>query len=334
MKRLLTSLLLIVGLASVGHAQVAPSVLWSAPTPGLLQNNLNAVAWSPTDDGLAVGSSDRWFRLRVASTGALLYSILEPKNSGGPGDIIFSHDGQLIGVRNQSSGLSIRVQRMIDGLFVGNIVATVDENGLIVLAPDSMLVATTGGSLADWDFSELTFFQQTGSGYQKVTTAFNLSPDGLLQASSTKGMTTIRRTSDGQVLKLVRGGAPAKFSHDSSLLATWNTTPNVILIWKTDTWALQQRLVSPNPEEGVGGLRFTLDDQRLVATGYSPFLDGAGLWQQTGFIRFWSVASGAALVTYDQQTDLAVTSPVAFSPDGSEFAYGLYDGTVAVAQTP
>ena len=333
LKSLVPCLLVIAGLAAVGHAQGAPSVIWSAPTPGLLANNLNAVAWSPTDDGLAVGSSDRWFRLRVASTGDLLYSVLEPKNSGGPGDILFSHDGQLIGVRNQSSGLAIRVQRMIDGVFVGNIVATVDASGLITLAPDSMLVATTGGSLAGWDFSELTFFQQTGSGYQKVTTAFNLSPDGLLQAASTKGLTTVRRTSDGAVLKIVRGGAPAKFSHDSSLLATWSTAPNAILVWKTGTWTLQQRLVSPNPDDGVGGLRFTLDDQRLVSTGYSPYLV-AGLWEQKGFIRFWSMATGVALVTYDQQTDLAVTSPVAFSPNGAQFAYGLYDGTVAVAQTP
>jgi len=36
----------------------------------------------------------------------------------------------------------------------------------------------------------------------------------------------------------------------------------------------------------------------------------------------------------ESQLDLAVTSPVARSPDGSQFAYGLRNGTVAVANTP
>ena len=66
----------------------------------------------------------------------------------------------------------------------------------------------------------------------------------------------------------------------------------------------------------------------------SARLDGDGLWQQKGFIRFWSVALGTLLVNYDAQTSLGVTSPVTWSPDGSRFGYGLYDGTVAVALTP
>ncbi|HEX5009479.1 MAG TPA: hypothetical protein VFY71_03685 [Planctomycetota bacterium] len=335
MKTLLATGSLLLAVASVAAAQTAPAIVWSAPTPGLGANDVAAVAWSPTDDGLAVGSSDRWFRLRVASTGELLYSILEPKNSGGPGNIIFSDDGQLIGVRNQSSGLGIRVQRMTDGLFLGSIVGTVGANGLVSFAPDSMLVATIGPSLAMWDFSELTLHQVTGSGYQKVFTDFDLSPDGRLQAASSKGFITVRRTSDGKVLKVLRGKSPVKFSHDSSLLSAVNTTPvNEVVIWKTGTWSILHQLVAPSAEESSGNLRFTPDDQRLVATGYSPYLDGQGLWQQNGFIRFWSVATGAELVTYDAQTDLAVTSPVAFSPDGSQYAYGLYDGTVAVATTP
>jgi len=318
-------------------AQGAPDTVWSAPTPGLLANAVQAVGWSPTGESLAVGSTDRWFRLRLASDGAPLYSVLEPKNSDGVGAILYSHDAQLIGVRNQSSGLSFRVQRMLDGLFLGTMIGTVGANGLVSFAPDDMLLANTGGNgtLSSWDFSELTVFQTTGVGYQKTTTAFNFSPDGKLQTAAVKDTITVRRTSDGAVVKVLRGGATVVFSPDSAVLAAWDAAPkNQILLWQTSDWSVLHRLPSPGAQEGVAGLRFTHDGQRLVASGYAPFQDQGGLWQQAGFIRFWSVSSGLMLTTFDQQLDLGVTSPIAWSPDGSQFGYGLSNGTVAVAHTP
>jgi hypothetical protein len=63
-------------------------------------------------------------------------------------------------------------------------------------------------------------------------------------------------------------------------------------------------------------------------------VDADGLWQQKGVIRFWRVADGALRHVYDARTDLGVTSPVAWSPDVSRFAYGTYEGTAVVARTP
>jgi len=65
-----------------------------------------------------------------------------------------------------------------------------------------------------------------------------------------------------------------------------------------------------------------------------PFVDGDGLWQQKGVIRFWRVADGALRQVYDTHTGLGVTSPVAWSPDATRFAYGTYEGTAVVARTP
>ena len=94
------------------------------------------------------------------------------------------------------------------------------------------------------------------------------------------------------------------------------------------------RFPGATAEEGVGALRFTPDGTRLVTTGYLPFIDADGLWQQVGVIRFWRVADGALRNSYHRRTGIAVTSPVAWSPDGARFAYGTYEGTVVVARTP
>jgi hypothetical protein len=87
-------------------------------------------------------------------------------------------------------------------------------------------------------------------------------------------------------------------------------------------------------EEGVGAIRFTPDGARLVTSGYLPFIDGDGLWQQKGTIRFWRVADGAMRRMFDARTGIGITSPLAWSPTASQFVYGTYEGTAVVARTP
>jgi hypothetical protein len=94
------------------------------------------------------------------------------------------------------------------------------------------------------------------------------------------------------------------------------------------------RFAGAAPEEGVVAIRFTPDGNRLVTTGYLPFVNPDGLWDQKGVIRFWRVADGILRQVYDARTGLGVTSPVAWSPDGTYFVYGTYEGTAVVARTP
>jgi dipeptidyl aminopeptidase/acylaminoacyl peptidase len=51
-------------------------------------------------------------------------------------------------------------------------------------------------------------------------------------------------------------------------------------------------------------------------------------------IRFWRISDGALRQVYDARTGTAITSAVAWSPDGMRFAYGTYEGTAVVARTP
>ena len=337
---LVTWSLAFLGSASAA-AQSAPSVVWEEPTPGLGSNSVTAVGWSPIGngggDGVAVGSTDRWLRLRAPRDGAILYSVLEPPHTHGPGQIAFSTDGGLIGVEHRAFGMSFRVHRASDGAALGNVIATLGPDGILTFAPDAALLASTGGdgTISRWRFSDFTFFRVTGSGYQTVTTTFNFSPDGRLQSAARRGRITVQQRSDGAVVRMLAGGSTAVFSPDSSHFAAWGATPvNQVVVWRTLDWSVAQTLPAASSEEGFAALRFTPDGQRLVATGYHPYLDSQGLWQQSGIIRFWRLTDGAVVWNLDQGTDIAVTSAVAWSPSGSRFAYGLYGGAVATATTP
>lgn len=338
--RMLTAIAIALTVATTAHqarAQGAPDVVWEVATPSGLGNHVGAVAWAPGGgSSVAVGSSDRWMRQRRASDGGLTYSILQPHRSGGVSQLLYSTDGTYTGVQNQSSTLGFRVQRTSDGAFVGSIVGTVGQNGLVSFAPDATLQASTGGdgTLSRWRFSDLTVFRTTGSGYDKVLTTFNFSPNGALQTAASKGAITVQRRSDGSIVRMLTAGSVLSFSPDSSMLAAWSANPNEIVLFSTSTWSVLRRLRTPQQSDGVTAVRFTRDGLRVVATGYYPYVDASGLWQQKGTIRFWRVSDGVLLRTYDQRTDIGVTSPVAWSPDGTRFVYGLYNGTAAVARTP
>jgi WD40 repeat protein len=327
-----------IGTATAVAAQAAPPVVWEVLTPSGLANQVGALAWAPDGSSLAIGSSDRWLRLRGASDGAQRWAVLEPHRSKGVSCVLYSVDGAFVGVQNASSTLGFRVQRSSDGAFLGSIVGTVRPNGLVSFAPDAALLASVGGdgTMGLWLLSDLTVSRTTGSGYDKVTTVFNFSPDGRFQTAASKGVITVQRRTDGSILAILKGGPALTFSPRSNLLAAASAAgePSAISLYGTTRWTLLKTLRTPEQVDGVAALRFSPDSARVVATGYLPFVDADGLWQQAGIIRIWRVSEGLLLQTYDQRTSLAVTSPIAWSPDGMRFAYGLYNGTVAVAQTP
>ena len=323
-------------------AQSAPDIVWEAATPSGLANSIQGVGWSPGTSGrVAVGSTDRWVRTRQASNGALAYSVLQPHRSGGADQTIYSGDGVFLAVHNRSGGLGYRVHRAADGVFLGTITVTVDVNGLVHFAPDVQLVSAVGGdgTLSRWRIGDFSVVRTVGSGYQRTTTTFNFSPDGAYQSAASRGSITIQRRSDSSTVEVIAGGAaqgftPVAFTPDSTRLAAWTASPNQTTLWRLADGAVVMQFPGAAANEGVGAIRFTPDGARLVTTGYLPFVDAAGLWQQNGVIRFWRVADGALRHVYDARTGIGVTSPIAWSPDATRFAYGTYEGTTIVARTP
>ena len=178
-----------------------------------------------------------------------------------------------------------------------------------------------------------------GSGYDKIATSFNFSPDGALQAAASQGSITVQRRADGAVVRILTGGAaksstPMAFAPDSARLAAWAASPNETTLWRISDGAVLMRFPNAASNEGVAALRFSPAGTRLVTTGYRPFVDNNGLWQQRGTIKFWRVSDGALRQTFESHTGLAVTSPVAWSPDFTRFVYGTYEGTAVVARVP
>jgi WD40 repeat protein len=178
-----------------------------------------------------------------------------------------------------------------------------------------------------------------GSGYDKVTTTFNFSPNGAYQAAASQGSITIQSRSNGNTVRILTGGnmqssTPMAFTPDSTRLAAWSSQPNRTTLWRISDGATLMTFPNAASNEGVGALRFSPDGARLVTTGYLPFVTPDGLWDQKGTIRFWRVADGVLRKTFDARTGLAVTSPIAWSPDATKFAYGTYEGTAVAAVTP
>ena len=124
------------------------------------------------------------------------------------------------------------------------------------------------------------------------------------------------------------------FTPDSTRIAAWAASPNRTTLWLISDGTVLKQFPVAAAEEGVGAIRFTPDGARLVTTGYLPYVDADGLWQQVGVIRFWRVADGALRHSFSKHTGIGVTSPVAWSPDVMRFAYGTYGGTAVVALTP
>jgi WD40 repeat protein len=266
----------------------------------------------------------------------LVYSVLQPHRSGGADQTVYSTNGTYLAVHNRSGGLDYRVHRALDGVFLGTLTVTLDGNGLIRFAPDAQLIGAVGGdgTLSSWRTSDFTVVRTVGSGYDRVTTVFNFSPNGAYQSAASRGKITIQRRADGSIVRILAGGTVVAFTPDSTRIAAWAANPNQTTLWRISDGVVLMRFPGTSPEEGVGAIRFTADGMRVVTTGYLPYLDADGLWQQKGVIRFWRVADGALRHMYDARTGLGVTSPVAWSPDATRFAYGTYEGTAVVARTP
>ena len=322
-------------------AQSSPAVIWEVPNPNGLANSIVGVGWAPGSSGqVAMGSTDRWLRTRQAATGQLIYSILGPQHSRGGDQTLYSTDGVFLVVHNLNKGLDYRVYRAADGVFLGTIVVTIGETGLVQFTPDAQLVSSMpkGDIMRNWRIDQFTVIFSTGVGYQITTTAINFSPNGSMQVSASEGNVNIQSRKSGKIIGSFsaggeHGATPMAVTPDSTAIAIWDGDSNATTLRRIPDGAVLMQFPDAVFNEGISAIRFTPDGTRMVTTGYLPFETSNG-WEQKGIVRFWRVSDGAMRQQFDQHTGIAVTSAIAWSPDTSQFIYGTYDGSVVAALTP
>jgi WD40 repeat protein len=158
----------------------------------------------------------------------------------------------------------------------------------------------------------------------------NYSPDGQIVATGGAYGVRLWSAADGSLIRAIpsfneQAVTHVAFSPDSQLIAASEEGyGNNVEIWKVTTGELVRTLAG-DPEGFCAAVAFSNDGHVLASTsGY------------TYQIRFWDVASGNLLQTYDHETGSGIQHglPITFQPGGSLFGYGRADATVDMATNP
>lgn len=299
--------------------------VWSVADGSLTHNydvfgtRVNALAYSPNGQLIATGSEisyagyyDGGIRVWNAIDGSLVRKI----DFGVAGrttvySVSFSPDGQLLAVTGAGSNASeVKLFDVNSGNLVRTLTGVNFDDCAAVFSPDGNLIATE----APYPNAILLFNVSDGSlvrtmaGTQSCGMSF--SPDG---TRITNGR-DVFRVSDGTRLFNIGNSSTrtngTSYSPDGRFIATV-TGGNGILIFDAASGTLLRTLTGhTGPTSAVA---FTPDSQALIS----------GADDQT--LRFWNVETGALIRTYDEETGASWQNMrlpgVAFSPDGSSFAY-------------
>ena len=231
-----------------------------------------------------------------------------------------SPDGQLIALPGANH--TVKIYHTADGTLVQTLVGHTQDITGLAFSHDGSLLASgaffdgTNDVIKLWNVSNWTLVRNlSGPFLFGPFMAINFSADDALISASCESVPAVWHVSDGAFIRSFPVSGLTRFSPDGTLLAI---ASNPIHIYRTSDWVQVASLSDQNQ-----ALAFTPDGHYLAVGGQSQ-------------LQFWRVADWTLQLFYDQELGYPGrgVSSLAFSADGTRFAYGRLDAVVAVATNP
>jgi WD40 repeat protein len=231
-----------------------------------------------------------------------------------------SRDGQLIALPGANH--TVKIYRTADGALLQTLVGHTQDITGLAFSHDGALLAS--GAFFDgnndviklWNVSNWTLVRElSGPFLFGPFIGINFSANDALISASCESVPAVWHVPDGIFIRTFPVNGLTRFSPDGTLLAV---ASNPIRVYRTSDWLQVARLSDQNQ-----ALAFTPDGHHMAAAGSSQ-------------IQFWRVSDWTLQLFYDQELGYPGrgVSSLAFSADGTRFAYGRIDAVVAVATNP
>ncbi|MCC6357282.1 MAG: hypothetical protein IT450_00945 [Phycisphaerales bacterium] len=256
-----------------------------------------------------------------ARTGQTHASMLLPGFSGEHGPI-FSPDLSIAGTINPSSSTQANMCRMDDGSIARTLSGHISVLFDMAFSPDGQFFASAGEYQSGlWNVATGQFIRWYVDDFSASNHAVTFSADGQRIALGNREFAQVFAVSGGPALHSfdlnVSFVTAVAFSPDGSMLAA--ASPERIGVWRLDTntplWSVT------NPEGAGAALLFSGDGTRVISGG------------RDGVIQFRSALTGAALLTFDEETGSSIKN-LALHPSERTIAYTRGDATIVVVRNP